>query len=315
MDGSSNLLIPDSPEAFWTAIAALAAVISLVTGFVVYLRKKRGSEISPEVIEQYKGSLQIEWRPLYIGLWKIQSAVSEVNRLRYLTWDMAKALHHAGKDSEYLKFNVLLAIHDETLAKTRTPVKLHFVHAPNGKFCAALEEMERQRVRAALDKMESESLGEDFEKIYGSSAGEMSSGMIDEWTVSARTAASMAPIQALTLELDRSHKTIAVRAIEDLETRVAKYSKHLGTTSELLAWIAAVSRIAALPEKSRVLVGHPAWLHQNYYLKKLLAGFMKDKQWVPRDFKVSVEDGEIWNYENPAFDREVVIAMSKRELS
>lgn len=312
MHDLTNLLLPRSSGDFWAAVGAVVALVAALCGLYAWYRRNRRSPISQNVVEQYERSLTINWRPIHGALWQVPEVIDPRTRYDYLTRDMIRALYAIGGDRSYIKFTALLRVH--SAMHKGVAFCTYSVHASNGEFCRALEDASNRRAEAAIDILENKS--KSLQEAYDDNCNWIRD--IDGWSTP-RNISSSAEIQALDLELDRNAKRVSIRVIVDLQTNVSKYPKHLSTTSELLAWFAAVS----CARSGRVFAGHPVWVQENYFLQKLLSKKSSPKHWfgggprwvgqawAPHKCFVSVDDGEKWNYDNPEYDREIVLSMNK----
>jgi hypothetical protein len=207
------------------------------------------------------------------------------------------ALREAFQPRPYKKFNALLRL-DTTQPETGEGVPFYFLASHEVGFIAAL----RRRHKAFLNMMNAAHLADpsaraEIRSRYKESV-EREEQIWQGWNRTGRVGFS-SKLSLLELTYDAQTSSITAYSPSSYSLDPADYPDHVGTTSELLRYIAGIYNQAV-----RVM-GDISWAMKDFRLMKLVIDVLDHRPIDLSNIRIDVNDFEAWDYLNLEFEREL----------
>ena len=106
---------------------------------------------------------------------------------------------------------------------------------------------------------------------------------------------------------DPATKRISVQSISRYSVDFSDYPDGITTASELLCFLAALSKTVI------GYFGDLVWLEKNYALMKLVVEVLDHRAFSWDRIRINASDYEDWDYINTSFDEEIEIKKSLKE--
>ena len=234
-----------------------------------------------------------QWRPLGMAVWAVFAEFDREDFLNELTTDMVHAAFQVFSQSGYAEFTVLV---DAPLQPDANNILNYVLLSPKVSFCTDAVRRHRESYKRALEARQQGQLDAELNRIEE----EWKTNPLNDWSTIRRFSAN-SRYQALVVRFDPESHKIDIKPSTIDSTNLVDFDNHLGTTSELLQWLAIVL------ETRRTHIqdfGDADWINESPQLAKLLADLV-DGGFAWGKVHMNLADSEDWDYANPRFDAEL----------
>jgi hypothetical protein len=210
--------------------------------------------------------------------------------------DLFTSLREAFHLQSYKRFNALLHI-DAVRAANGEEVPIYVLDCHEVGLAAALRKRRKKRIEeiVAIRQNPSIDAAEQRKRLIESAQREEETW--EGWSRRAQIIYSRT-YSPLEIVYDVQASRIAVDSISDFSLDPADYTNHLGTTSELLRYVAATTNL------SIGVMGDIKWT-KDFRLLKVMIDVLDHRRVDLDRIRVDVSNFEVWDYVNLDFEREL----------